>query len=158
AAVTSLLVVFPQPFMHSLGIAGGVTGLLAGLIALLVLPALFGLLGTRVNALSTGRRPGAEPTRGWWYRIARLVTRRPLPVALAPGALLLVLAAPSLSLRFIGVDASVLPPGSSAYAVDAVLRRDFSSDADPSVYAVVRGDESDAEAYANAALELPHAG
>ena len=53
------LAVFPLGFMRSMGLAGGLVGPLAGLIALTVLPALFVLLGTRVDALSVRRRPRA---------------------------------------------------------------------------------------------------
>ena len=119
------LAVFPLGFMRSMGIAGGLVGPLAGLIALTVLPALFVLLGPRVDALSVRRRPrsAGEGRQGGWYRLAHALMRRPWPVALAATALLVVLGLPFLSVRFTGVDASVLPAQVSSRVVDTALRR-----------------------------------
>jgi RND superfamily putative drug exporter len=122
AAAVATLAMFPLGFLRSMGIAGGLVAPLAGLIALTVLPALFVLLGERVNALSPGRwRQAAERTargeRGGWYRFAGALMRRPVPVAVAASALLLVCALPFLSIRFTGVDPSVLPAKASSRVV-----------------------------------------
>ena len=159
AAAIATLAIFPLGFLRSMGIAGGLVAPLAGLISLTVLPALFVLLGTRVNALSPRRwRRAAERAargeRGGWYRLAHALMRRPIPVAIAATALLLVLAQPFLSIRFTGVDASVLPPKLSSRIVDTALRRDFPTTAVSPVYAVIRGTEADARAYA-AAVRAP---
>ena len=67
AALASLLV-FPQRFLYSMGIGGMMVSLIAAAVALIVLPAVLALLGTRVNALApkrlrsaaaAGRPPGA---------------------------------------------------------------------------------------------------
>ena len=130
AAAIATLAVFPLGFLRSMGIAGGLVAPLAGLISLTVLPALFVLLGARVNALSPRRwRRAAERAargeRGGWYRLAHALMRRPIPVAVAATTLLVVLAQPFLSVRFTGVDASVLPPKLSSRVVDTALRHDF---------------------------------
>src|SRR5205823_13535831 len=63
AAAIATLTIFPLGFLRSMGIAGGLAAPLAGLISLTVLPALFVLLGERVNALSPRRwRRAAERT------------------------------------------------------------------------------------------------
>ncbi|HSB38831.1 MAG TPA: MMPL family transporter [Gaiellaceae bacterium] len=159
AAAIATLAVFPLGFLRSMGIAGGLVAPLAGLISLTVLPSLFVLLGERVNALSPRRwRRAAERAargeRGGWYRLAHALMRRPVPVAVAATALLVVLALPFLSVRFTGVDPSVLPPKLSSRVVDAALRSDFPPTAVSPVYAVVRGSEADARAYA-AAVRAP---
>ena len=97
AAAIATLALFPLGFLRSMGIAGGLVAPLAGLIALTVLPALFVLLGERVNALSPRRwRRAAERAargeRGGWYRLAHALMRRPVPVAIGATALLVVLA------------------------------------------------------------------
>ena len=65
--------------------------------------------------------------------------RRPVPVAIAASALLLVLALPFLSIRFTGVDASVLPArprrGSSSTRSGATSRRAVTTP----IFAVVHG-------------------
>ena len=159
AAAIGTLAIFPLGFLRSMGIAGGLVAPLAGLISLTVLPALFVLLGKRINALSPRRwRRAAERAargeRGGWYRLAQALMRRPVPVAIAATALLVVLALPFLSIRFTGVDASVLPPKLSSRVVDTALRRDFPATGVAPVYAVVRGTEADARAYA-AAIRAP---
>src|SRR3954469_2022590 len=65
-AAVATLAVFPLGFLRSMGIAGGLVGPLAGLIALTVLPALFMLLGSRVNtgALPRWRRAAERAAAG----------------------------------------------------------------------------------------------
>ena len=163
AAAIGTLAVFPLGFLRSMGIAGGLVAPLAGLISLTVLPALFALLGERVNALSPHRwrrsvERAARGERGGWYRLAHALMRRPVPVAVAATTLLVVLALPFLSIRFTGVDASVLPPKLSARVVDTAVRREFPIAAVSQAYAVVRGTRADAAAYARrigAPLVLP---
>jgi RND superfamily putative drug exporter len=159
AAAIATLAIFPLGFLRSMGISGGLVAPLAGLISLTVLPALFVLLGERVNALSPRRwRRAAERAargeRGGWYRLAQALMRRPVPVAIAATALLVVVAVPFLSIRFTGVDASVLPPQISSRVVDTAIRRDFAPTAVSAAYAVVRGTNADAQAYA-AAVRAP---
>jgi len=113
AAAFASLLVFPLAFLRSMAIGGVAVALLAGAVALLVIPALFALLGRRVDALALRR--GRPPGAGGWYRFAHAVMRRPLPIALG---------LPFIGVRFTGVDASVLPTSSSARQVqDAIHAR-----------------------------------
>jgi uncharacterized membrane protein YdfJ with MMPL/SSD domain len=161
-AAIATLTVFPLGFLQSMGIAGGLVGPLAGLIALTVLPALFVVLGPRVNALSLRRWRGAAERaargeRGGWYKLAQGLMRRPVPVAVGGTALLVLLGLPFLSIRFTGVDASVLPASTSSRVVDTALRRDFPATFVSPAYAVVNGNAPAARAYAEAARRLPDA-
>jgi uncharacterized membrane protein YdfJ with MMPL/SSD domain len=163
AAAIATLAIFPLGFLRSMGIAGALVAPLAGLIALTVLPALFTLLGRRVNALAPRRwRLAAERTargeRGGWYRLARVLMRRPLSVALASAALLVVLGLPFLGIRFTGIDASVLPPKLSSRIVDQAIRSQFPAAAASPVYAVLEhADGRQAAAYAARVRALPQA-
>ena len=159
AAAIATLAIFPLGYLRSMGIAGGLVAPLAGLISLTVLPALFVLLGERVNALSPRRwrqslDRAARGGRGGWYRFARALMRRPVPVAIGASSLLVMLALPFLSIRFTGVDASVLPPRLSSRVVDTALRRDFPSTTVAPVYAVLHGTKAEARDYA-AAVRAP---
>jgi uncharacterized membrane protein YdfJ with MMPL/SSD domain len=161
-AAIATLAVFPLGFLRSMGIAGGLVGPLAGLIALTLLPALFMVLGERVNALSPRRwRLATERTaagaQGAWYRLAHGLMRRPVQVAVAAAALLVVLGLPFLGIRFTGVDASVLPAKTSSRVVDAALTRDFPATFATPAYAVVQGSAQHAESYAAAVRALPEA-
>ena len=127
AAAIATLSVFPLGFLRSMGIAGGLVGPLAGLIALTVLPALFLLLGDRVNALSPGRwRRAAERAArgeaGGWYRLAQAADAPPRSGRdRGHGAPRSSSRCRSSRLSFTGVGASVLPPGVSSRVVDTAL-------------------------------------
>jgi RND superfamily putative drug exporter len=131
AAAAASLTIFPQRFLYSMGIAGALVALIAGSLALTVLPALLAVLGPRVNALSpawlrrAADRDARPATRGGWYRLAQFVRRRPGRIALATGAALIAVGIPFTQVKFITVDARVLPPSSSARQVSDALRTQF---------------------------------
>ena len=76
AAAMASLLVFPLPFLYSMGIGGVLASLVAAAVALTILPALLAALGPRINALSLARwrraaDAAARPaTEGPWYRLA----------------------------------------------------------------------------------------
>ena len=131
AVALASLLVFPQRFLYSMGLGGSLVALLASAIALTVLPAVLALLGERVNALSPAflqrraERDATSTESGFWYRLSRFVMRRPIGVATATAALLIVLGIPFYSLKFTSVDAQVLPESASARQVDNVMRAQF---------------------------------
>jgi uncharacterized membrane protein YdfJ with MMPL/SSD domain len=131
AAALGSLLLFPQRFLYSMGIGGMMVSVLAGGVALLVLPAVLALLGRRVNALAPRRlqsaaEADARPAQsGAWYRLSRAVMRRPGAIAAASAALLIAMGIPFLGIKLTAVDASVLPQSSSARQVDDALKRDF---------------------------------
>src|SRR6476469_6639374 len=96
AAAMAALIFMPQRFLYSMAFAGASVAVLSSVIAILVVPAMLRLLGTRIDALSIRRGPAVSDTSDGWYRLARGVMRRPLAVALGSGALLLAAAAPLL--------------------------------------------------------------
>ena len=131
AAALGSLLIFPQRFLYSMGIGGMMVAVLAGAVALLVLPAVLALLGRRVNALSPRRlqraaEADARPAQsGAWYRLSRAVMRRPGTIAVTSAAVLIAMGIPFLGIKLTAVDASVLPEASSARQVDTALKRDF---------------------------------
>ncbi|MBV9311290.1 MAG: MMPL family transporter [Solirubrobacterales bacterium] len=131
AAAIAALIIFPQRFLYSMGIAGSLVALLAAALALLVLPALLGVLGPRVNALSPAwlRRAAEREARpevsGFWYRLSRFVMRRPGRVAALSAAFLIALGIPFTGIKFISVNAGVLPSHASARQVNDTLQRRF---------------------------------
>ncbi len=140
AAAFASLLVFPLGFLRSMAIGGLIVAPLAGVIALTVLPALFALLGTKVNALAPARwqraaeRAARPDERGGWYRFAHWVMRFPVPIAVASATVLVVLGLPFLNARFIGVDAGVLPPSAHARAAQEALGRHFPPGADSPIH------------------------
>jgi RND superfamily putative drug exporter len=98
------------------------------LFSVVVLPAILFLLGHRVNALTLWRRSVTPPEEGFWHRVATVVMRRPVPIATAVVAFLLVLGTPFLGLRLSSPDDRVLPESADVRQVHDVLREEFSSE------------------------------
>jgi uncharacterized membrane protein YdfJ with MMPL/SSD domain len=120
AAAMLTLTLFPQRFLISMGIGGAAVALVAAASAILWLPALLVLLAPRIGRV----RPEPDGS-GRWYRLAHAVMRRPILVAVATTAILLLIASPTLRVRWTGIDATVLPSSQSARAVDDIVSRDF---------------------------------
>jgi RND superfamily putative drug exporter len=132
AAAIASLMIFPQRFLYSMGIGGALVALIAAALALTVLPALLAALGPRVNALAPRRlrRAAARDARpmrsGFWYRLSRFVVRRPGRIAAISAASLIALGIPFFAtIKFLPVDAAVLPTSASARQVDDALRAQF---------------------------------
>ena len=161
AGALASLLVFPQRFLYSMGIAGFFVALISAAIALTVLPAVLALLGDRVNALAPGflarrsEREARPMQQGLWYRLARFVTRFPGGTAAAAAALLIALALPVLGVRFTTVDAQVLPESASARQVDSTLAADFPPFRDTPLTLAVGGGAAEATRIAEAARRLP---
>ncbi len=131
AVALASLLIFPQRFLYSMGLGGALVAVLAASIALTVLPAVLALLGRRVNAGAPSflqRRAERDATaaeEGFWYRLSRLVMRRPIGIATVTAVILIVLGIPFYSIKFTSVDAQVLPESASARQVDNVMRAQF---------------------------------
>ncbi|MHB8233515.1 MAG: MMPL family transporter [Solirubrobacteraceae bacterium] len=131
AVAVASLMIFPQRFLYSMGVAGAVVALLAAALALGVLPALLTVLGPRINALAPSRlqraadRDARPAHSGAWYRLARFVTSRPRRVAVLSTALLIALGLPFTGIKLISVTARALPSSASARQVDEALASQF---------------------------------
>jgi uncharacterized membrane protein YdfJ with MMPL/SSD domain len=138
------LCVMPLPFMYSMGLGGALCALMAVTTALVALPALLALLGPKINALAPARwqrsaeRNAAAVKDGSWYRLTQFVTKRAVVVAIVSAAFLLALGLPTTGIKFIGVDASAVPPSLSSRKVDDALQARFSSNASSAITAVVK--------------------
>ncbi|MBO0845709.1 MAG: MMPL family transporter [Nocardioides sp.] len=150
------MLVFPVYFLRSFAYAGIAVVGLATLTALVLLPALLTLLGSRVNSLDLRagirrlfrRRPPVEKPleQTFWYRFAQAVMRRALPVAVVVTGLLVVLGLPFLNARFNYPDDRVLPHSAQAHRVGDDLRDRFGSNAASTMFVVAPdvGDRADA--------------
>jgi uncharacterized membrane protein YdfJ with MMPL/SSD domain len=143
AAALAGLMVFPQRFLFSMGIAGVLVALVAAAIALLVLPAVLALLGTRINSLapkawrSRSEHADEQLTSGFWYRLSNGVMRRPAIVAATTAVLLVLVALPAFGITFTSVDANVLPSSATARQVSDTLTSEFPEDRSQPVYVAV---------------------
>jgi putative drug exporter of the RND superfamily len=96
------LIVIPLPFIRSMGIGGMLIPAVSVLAAITLLPALLATLGTRINSVRVMPKrlvDHGHPEDGAWGRWARLVLRRPWPIALAGLVIAGTLAAIGLQLN-----------------------------------------------------------
>jgi putative drug exporter of the RND superfamily len=139
AAALAALMVFPQYFLRSFGYAGVGVVAIAAVSTLFVMPALFVVLGHRVNS---GRLPWANRERSgtrepFWGRLAGTVMRRPALTALPVLAVLLVAASPLLGITFGTPDERVLPEDSESRQVSSVLQEKFNGNDNAALHVVI---------------------
>jgi uncharacterized membrane protein YdfJ with MMPL/SSD domain len=122
ACALATLVVFPEGFLKSMGIAGAIVAIVAAVAALTISPALLTIWGAKV---AKGRAAHVGSVDGGWYRLARRVTRRPGIVAAVTAVLMLAAAVPALSVHWSSAnDSRVIPTSQSSRVVaDAVARQ-----------------------------------
>ena len=110
---------FEASALSSIGVGGAVVVLTSVIFSLTFLPAVLGMLGPRVNALSVRsllRRVGIvgdEPTvrRSRWEQVAHAVMRRPFAVLVPVLAVLFLAGSPFFRLQQGVPDATVYPAG-----------------------------------------------
>lgn len=141
------MVLFPMYFLKSFAYAGLAVVGFAATAAIVVAPAAIALLGNRLDDFDVRRlarrllgRPEPTPKsveETFWYRSTKYVQRRSIPIGVAIVALLLVLGAPFLSIKWGFPDDRVLPQSSSARQVGDELRTNFAVDTATDVTVVV---------------------
>jgi RND superfamily putative drug exporter len=119
------LVLFEFMILRSVGIAGAIVVGLAVAAALTLMPALLVIVGTRIDRFAIRRVAVGAPSDGRWATLARAVMRRPVAVLIPTLALLLLLGAPFLHVRFNAPDAAILPADVPSRASFDLLRREF---------------------------------
>ncbi|MCX5240733.1 MMPL family transporter [Streptomyces prunicolor] len=139
AAALAALLVFPQYFLRSFGYAGVGVVVIAAVSTLFVMPALFVVLGHRVNGgrlpWTNRRRPATRAPL--WGRLAATVMRRPALTALPVLAVLLLAASPLLGITFGTPDERVLPEDAASRQVSSVLREKFDGNEDSALHIVI---------------------
>lgn len=106
------IVVYPAPFLRSMGLASCAVVAVDMLAAVTLLPALLAKYGHRIKPA------GARRSQGRWFGgFASGVVRRPVPVLLVVGAALVTAAVPARALSLSPGDARELPASSEARQV-----------------------------------------
>jgi RND superfamily putative drug exporter len=132
------LLLFEPAALRSFGIGGSLVVAASVFYALTFLPAVLGMLGPRVNALSIaglfaiirraiGRAaaPTTTPRVSRWERVAHTVMARPFVFLVPTLAFLLLAGTPFLRLSQGIPNASTLPPGLESRDAAVALERDF---------------------------------
>jgi len=117
------LVSIPFMSMRSMGLGGALVVVFSVLAALTLLPALLGILGTRVNALRIVGRSGKEGA--FWGRWADAVMRHPVVVLVGTLALVLAFAWPVLHIQREIPGATALPQSSESRKGYDILQSRF---------------------------------
>ena len=153
------LTVFQVNMLRSVGLAGMVVVATSIVTALTLLPAVLGILGTRVNAFpvrlswlwqwrqrNQTRQGAAAATApaaiaehdGFWGRLALFVMRYPVRVLLPVLAVLVLLGLPFLSVHLGAPDASILPKSVPSRQAYDVLQTQFDSNETTPILVVVQ--------------------
>ncbi|TCO47554.1 RND superfamily putative drug exporter [Kribbella antiqua] len=130
AASLLALLLFPLSFLRSFGYAGVLVVTSALIGALVILPAALALLGRRAAGVSGRQGLG-------WFRLAQYVMRRPALTGGAVLALILLLSAPVLGLRFGLPDARILPADASSRIMADQVRANFGQEESDALYVVM---------------------
>ncbi|MFI5270539.1 MAG: MMPL family transporter, partial [Candidatus Saccharimonadales bacterium] len=124
------LIVFPETFLHSMGLSGAAVVSCAVILSITIVPASLKLLGHRINALSLPGRNKSKVSKndsvsGFWYRFSEYIMRKPVPILLVTLAFLLALGLPFLHARLSNPDISTLPNNFSSRQVNDALVKDY---------------------------------
>ena len=108
------LMFFPQMFLKSFGYAGVSVVAVAIIGALIPLPAILALLGTKIDKFVVRKSAITPKEDGRWAHTARFVMKRPVAVVVLSLLVLGTLAAPLKDIVFSQVDTRVLPASNKA--------------------------------------------
>jgi len=132
----SALVLFPNFYLRSFAYAGVAAVVLAATAAIVITPAAIAVLGHRLDALDVRRlirraaRRSTTPTvrpieRSVWYRTTQFVMSHAIAVSVTLIAVLMLLGAPFLGVKWGFPDDRVLPATASSRQVGDLLRDEF---------------------------------
>ena len=125
---------FQATGLSSIGLGGAIVVLASVFYSLTFLPAILGMLGPRVNALSVAgllrrlglrRERAGEVRRSRWEQVAHAVMRRPFAVLVPVLAFLLLVGSPYLRLQQGVPDATVYPAGVPSRDAWVALQTEF---------------------------------
>ncbi len=119
------LLFFPLNFLKSFGYAGIAVITFAVFGAVIALPALLAILGTKIDKGVIRKSAITPKEEGRWAKTARAVMKRPIPIVIACLAILGVLAAPVMNIEFAQVDSRVLPASDPAAVASHIIETRF---------------------------------
>lgn len=115
---------FEFMFLRSVGIAGMVVIIIGMIGALTLLPAVLGIVGTRVNRLQLFKRKD-DRSGTFWIRLSNAVMDHPWRFFLPTLSLMALLGLPFLQVNLSSPDATILPERVESRQGFEVLRREF---------------------------------
>ena len=133
------LMFFPLMFLKSFGYAGVGVVFTAVFGALIPLPAILAMIGTRIDKFVVRKGAITPKEDGRWAHTARFVMKRPVAVATLSLFILALLATPIKNIVFSEVDSRALPASNQAAIASAVSFQRFSGQSASPIEIVIPG-------------------
>ena len=135
------LLMFPQAFLKSVAYGAMSAVLLAAVISVAVLPALFGMLGPKIDMWSVRKasRRARRLQDTVWYKIPAWAMRHAKAVVVGCAALLLLLTVPIVGITFGGINETYLPPNQATRQAQDEFNEEFPAFRTDPVKLVVTG-------------------
>lgn len=119
------LTFFPLPFLKSFGYAGVSVVALAVVGAILGLPPILALMGSKIDKGVVRRSAITPKDDGRWAQTARLVMKRPVAAVVLSLVILGIMAAPISNIKFSQGDSRILPADNKAAIATALQAERF---------------------------------
>jgi RND superfamily putative drug exporter len=145
-------------FLNGVAVATAITVLFTMLAAVTLLPAFLGIIRMKVLSRKERRRlveegPHEAHAVGFWARWAAFVQRRPVPLAIAAAALMVLISIPFLSLRLGSSDAGNDPTSKTTRQAYDLLAEGFGAGFNGPLQLVAQGRDDAALAKLSAAVK-----
>ena len=139
------LLMFPQAFLKSVAYGAISAVVLAAIISVAVLPALFSMLGRNIDKFSVRRtsRKARRIENTVWYKIPAWAMRHSKPVIVGVAGALLLLTLPIVGITFGGINESYLPPANQVRQAQDEFNETFPAYRTDPVKLVVEGADND---------------
>ncbi|MDO4911373.1 MAG: MMPL family transporter [Corynebacterium sp.] len=141
AVSLSGLLIFPQAFLKSVAYGAISAVVLAAILSITVLPAIFGLLGKRIDTWTIKKRSfkATDIDASLWARIPAWAMRHSKVVTTAIVAVLFLLCLPMAGIKFGGINETYLPPNNPTRQAQATFDENFPQFRTDPVTLVVQG-------------------
>ncbi len=146
---------FPQNFFKSMGYSGVAVVALAVAGALIPLPAIMMILGSRINKGLIRKSSLVVKDDGGWATMARFVMRKPISVVIATTIGLGIMIAPIADIKFSLVDSRVLPASDPAAASAAFIADNFPGQESNPIEIIFPSASDELESIERFRIELP---
>ncbi len=133
------LMLFPLMFLKSFGYAGIGVVFTAVFGALIPLPAILAMLGTRIDKFVVRKSAITPKEDGRWAQTARFVMKRPVAIVTFVLIVLAILAVPIKDIVFSQVDSRVLPANNKAAIATAVSIKQFDGQSASPIEIIIPG-------------------
>lgn len=145
-AALACLLMFPQAFLKSVAFGALASVGLAAILSITVLPAILGILGTRIDALGLPflrrTKTREEVENGFWGKLAGWVMKHPVKTAVPTVLLLLALIIPFGNIQFGGMTEAYLPPDHPNRIAQETFDENFPSERTEDLKLVVMYDQN----------------